>query len=301
MATAAAELATELTLADAAGLARRGAYDAALRVLDEPAVRTPAADDLRARIHAQRGDLAAADAAWQRVLEATPDDAAALAGRALIDQIRRGRRPRRPALPIVAVGVAVLVAAAGGVATADLVGAGTARPAGSETPGPDASLRHRIGALASRDARQRADAERTRRRLAALAEALRGPGARVEQRDGDVRVVFDRGLFPPDGTTLSDEGRKLLATWGTRLAGQRVTVTVLGHQARLPGQTPSGGSSLQLARATAAAHALAAASGLPLSAFAVATAEQSAAPYSGDDPSAQDRDRTVTLLVAPVS
>jgi tetratricopeptide (TPR) repeat protein len=294
---AGAELAAELALADAAALARRGEYDAALRVLEESTVDSPELWDLKARINAQHGDLPAADAAWQRVLAADPDNAAALAGRKLIGQIQRGRRRRRP-VPVLAIGVVVLVLLAGGaVATAVATGTG-GHPVPVAAHG-DQALRRRVDSLESRNARRRAADRQTRQRLADLADALRGNGVRIMQRQHDVQVVFTAGLFPPDGSGLTTAGRQTLASWGPKLANQRVTVTVLGHEALLAGEPAEGGSVLEISRAEAAAAALSTASGLPLSAFTVSGAEQSAAPYPGQDPTSQSRDRTVTLLATP--
>lgn len=292
------ELVAELALADAASLARRGEYDAALRALDESTMDSPALSDLRARIHAQRGDLPAADAAWRRVLATEPDNAAALAGRKLVDQIQRGRRRRRP-VPVLAIGVVVLVLLAGGAVATAVATTGTGgHPAPAAAHG-DQALRHRVDSLESRDARRRAADRAARQRLADLADTLRGNGVRITRREHDVQVVFMAGLFPPDGSGLTPAGRQSLASWGRKLAGQRVTVTVLGHEALLAGAPAEGGSMLEVSRAESAAAALSAASGLPLSAFTVSGAEQSAAPYPGEDPESQSRDRTVTLLVAP--
>lgn len=272
------ELVAALVLADAATLARRGAYEEALRALDESTVDGPAAWDLRARIHAQRGDLPAADAAWHRVLAVLPDDADARAGHRRIARIGHGRGP----VPVVALGAAGLVLLAAGTVTVvaphhPATPVRSARPAVPETP-----------------RRATPDPE-----LALLADALRGPGVRVRARSHDVRIVFTRGLYGPDGAVLTADGRRALAATGRRLRDRTVRVTVLGHEARLPGTEPSGGSDLEVSRAVTAATVLSAASGLPLSAFTLGGAEQSAAPYAGHDPATRSRDRTVTVLVAP--
>ncbi|MDQ3402537.1 MAG: hypothetical protein M3548_03970, partial [Actinomycetota bacterium] len=61
-------LAAELGLAEAADAARAGDYLAALRVLAQLDQDDPARLDLLARVHAQRGDLDAADETWARLL-----------------------------------------------------------------------------------------------------------------------------------------------------------------------------------------------------------------------------------------
>ncbi|GAA4216433.1 hypothetical protein [Actinocatenispora rupis] len=273
------ELVAALALADAAALARRGAYEEALRALDESAVDGPAEWDLRARIHAQRGDLPAADAAWHRVLAVLPDDADARAGRRRIARTAHGRRP----VPVVALGAAGLVLLAAGTAT-------VVAPHHPATP----PVRSAPPAVPETPRRATPDPE-----LALLADALRGPGVRVRARSHDVRIVFTRGLYGPDGAVLTADGRRALAATGRRLRDRTVRVTVLGHEARLLGTEPSGGSDLEVSRAVTAAAVLSAASGLPLSAFTLGGAEQSAAPYAGHDPATRSRDRTVTVLVAP--
>ncbi|ANZ41584.1 hypothetical protein BBK82_42185 [Lentzea guizhouensis] len=62
--TAAAH-ARDLDRARAADLARAGRHDDARLILEDLG-RDPATLDLLARVHAQRGDLAAAEAAWRR-------------------------------------------------------------------------------------------------------------------------------------------------------------------------------------------------------------------------------------------
>ncbi|WP_219466465.1 hypothetical protein, partial [Nonomuraea rhizosphaerae] len=61
-----------------------------------------------------------------------------------------------------------------------------------------------------------------------------------------------------------------------------------------PGGPAEGGSPVALARAQAAARALAAAGGRPLTAFTLTTADQRDAPYRDDA-----RNRTITLRIIP--
>jgi len=79
-----------------AELARAGDYDSAVRILATLNSGDPETLDLLAKVHAQRGDLIAAEAAWRRVLARDPADAAAQAGIQLITQINAGKRRRRP-------------------------------------------------------------------------------------------------------------------------------------------------------------------------------------------------------------
>ncbi|GAB3894639.1 hypothetical protein GCM10029964_073400 [Kibdelosporangium lantanae] len=82
---------------------------------------------------------------------------------------------------------------------------------------------------------------------------------------------------------------------GKLLHGKDVQVDVIGHGVAVNGGPQSGGSSVALARASVAAQALAQASDLPMTAFTVASADQSAVPHPGDEA----RNRTVSLLVTP--
>ncbi|MPZ85199.1 MAG: hypothetical protein GEV28_34360 [Actinophytocola sp.] len=114
-----------------------------------------------------------------------------------------------------------------------------------------------------------------------------------------MRVVFHDGLFGPDGTRLTPAGRDVLRAWGRRLAGRPVTATVIGHGVPVAGGPTSGGSSVAVARAVAAARVLSDVSGLPLTAFSVTSADQSAPAHPGDGPGARGRNRTVTLAIVP--
>ncbi|MFJ6675790.1 hypothetical protein ACIQMJ_32200 [Actinosynnema sp. NPDC091369] len=116
----------------------------------------------------------------------------------------------------------------------------------------------------------------------------------AERRAGGVLVTFGEGLFAPDSAEPTPRGRQVLERWAAVLAGRDVRVTVLGHTAVVPGGPAAGGSPVALARASAAAQVLAAAGGLPLTAFTLGSADQSDLPHPADP----DRNRTVTLLVA---
>ncbi|ANZ41585.1 hypothetical protein BBK82_42190 [Lentzea guizhouensis] len=123
---------------------------------------------------------------------------------------------------------------------------------------------------------------------------LASPDVRLEPSGTGVRVVFLRGMFLPDSTTLTPDGRRQLESWGQLLRGKDVRVTVLGHGVTTPDGPATGGSTTAVARAAAAAEVLADAAGKPLTAFALRSAEQSDVPHPGGDPALN---RTVTLQV----
>lgn len=293
----------ELTLYRARSAARTGDLAEAARLLDGLGAEPPSVDvlDLRARVHAQRGELSDADRCWARVQELTPDDPAAAAGRALIEKIRAGRRRPRPVVITArAATAAVLVCtvAAGGIAWST-----TGRPdqhpastADERQPGPREA--RRAEALAERlaeieEERTAAAAHRTRS-LDAIAEALAMPGVVVHRRADEVQVVFESGLFGGDSTVVRQKSGALLRELGRRLAGLSARTTVIGHAVAVPGGPTSGGSPFALERAAAAAALLAEGGRLPLTAFSLATADQAAGPFP-DAP----RNRTVTLLLTP--
>jgi hypothetical protein len=285
-----AAFADELRRAEAAELARLGDHDQAVAILTT--LDDPDSQDLLARVYAQRGDLAAADAAWRRVLTQHPGHPAALAGTRLIAEITAGKRRKRP-LPVLAVGAgaAVAVILAGTVVLFTLP---TGTTSAASPPPPPATVTT-VVAPSSSTPPPTPQEQPPSTQLPALLSSLRGPGAVVSQQDKGISVVFDDGLFAPNGSQLTTAGRRQLAEWGKLLSGKDVRVDVVGHGIAVNGGPRSGGSSVALARASAAAQALAQASGLPMTAFTVASADQSAAPHPGDEV----KNRTVSLLVTP--
>ena len=299
-----ARLLAELIVARAAAAARAGDLDAALRELDrcdDPAVsRQRDVMDLRARVHAQRGELEAADRCWRHLLNDHPGDESATAGLTRVRRFRRrgpaaalgrARHRGRPATAVVLCAAAVVAAAWDLVAQLP-----------SDAPEPPSGPA--VVAVAERDAwrelmrrRERAAAAtevRRARALDALADAVRTPGARVERHEDSVEVVFEQGLFF-QGTELTGTGAAKLARVGENLAGRRkLRIEVLGHIAHVPGASTSGGSITSLWRAMVAVRVLSDASERPLSGFTAASAEQRDAPHDTDA-----ANRTVTVVLTP--
>ncbi|WP_250280878.1 hypothetical protein [Frankia sp. CiP1_Cm_nod2] len=321
----------QVAVSRARAAARAGDLDRAARLLDglDAAGRLDAAGaagvpvlDLRARVHAQRGELAEADRCWARAQALVPDDPAAAAGRHTIKKISKGRRRVRPLVgPGRVVAAAVAVTAVTGTALGyfPLDGLGP-RPPGVASPSERAlvhaaqprredesteTLERRVhaseqyasalaGRLASLDAERAAAAGRRARDLDAIVEGLGTlSGASVERRAEDVRVVFSTGLFLRDAE-ISRTGRLLLTRIGGRLASMNVTTTVVGHVSAVAGGRTSGGSTVALDRARVAVGYLAAGGRLPLTAFALVSADQTQGPF----PDVQ-RNRTVTLMIIP--
>ncbi len=300
-----AELRVELTVARAAAAARAGDLDAALRELDrydDPAVtRNRDVTELRARVHAQRGELDAAEQCWRQLLDENPEDESAAAGLARVRRFRRRGpaaalgRARHRSRPAVAVVLCAGVVAGAAWALTLLPSDDPEQPPDSAAvPGADQDVQQEP---TEDEQQERAEAEAAAQRteaLDALAEAVRTPGAQVVRHEDSVEVVFDQGLFY-EAAELTDVGAAQLARVGERLAGQRnLRVEVLGHIADVPGAPTSGGSDTSMWRAMVAARALADASGRPLTGFVIASAEQRDAPHDTDA-----ANRTVTLILTP--
>jgi hypothetical protein len=297
-----AGLEVELTLRRARTAARAGKLDEAARLLDGLAADADsvAVLDLRARVHAQRGELAEADRCWAKAQTLAPDDTAAAHGRRTIEKITAGRRPARPVVNVGRVTIAASVVACTvlvGGTTWLVSGGGTTEPVASATRLQEEversqALRDRLAAL---DAERAAAADRSERELDVIAEQLAMPGVVVQRRANDVQVIFETGLYPRN-SSISKRGATLLAEIGRRLARMEVQTTIVGHAVAVPGGRTSGGAAIALDRAQVAAQHLAAAGNLPLTSFALISADQTEAPFP-DAP----RNRTVTLTITPAN
>ncbi|MGW4482901.1 hypothetical protein ACWEOE_03585 [Amycolatopsis sp. NPDC004368] len=291
------ELTEELTLAEAADLARLGQYAAAVELLQRDASDNVARLDLLARVHAQAGDLELADAAWALVQVLAPESEAALAGRRVIARIRSGRLRRRPVGRRLAALGAAVVAVAGAAAIVVTLPWSVPQPASSATPAATTSpaVQAELDRLHASLSQAAAADQSRQQELAALASRLGGDGVRVTTGSA-VTITFDEGLFGPNATSPSADGRRALQRWGAVLKGLDVRVTVIGHGVAVPGGPATGGSSTALARAASAARVLATASGQPLTTFAITSADQATPVHAGTDAAAN---RTVTLEVTP--
>jgi hypothetical protein len=269
-----------LDLARAAELARSGDHAGAVRLLEELG-QDHEALDLLARVHAQRGDLAAAHATWSRVLADDPAHPSALAGTKLIAEIKEGKRRARP-LPVAVVAGSAAVVVAAAVATLISLPRNEEPPVAA--PPTQVTTQPVAETPAAPDPRP------------ALMAALTNPDVALQPHADGVRVVFRQGMFLPDSTQLSRDGRRQLEQWGQLLRGKNVRVMVYGHGVVVPGSPATGGSATAVERAAAAVEMLASAGDLPATAFVVRSADQADAPHAGGDPALN---RTVTLVVTP--
>lgn len=271
----------DLSVAQAAAMARAGDLTGAARLLSD--VDSPAGLDLLARVYAQSGDLDAAHACWTRMQAAEPDHPGAEAGLDMIAAIRARRRFARPVARPSRVAVATAVLVAGAVA-AGVVLLPPAAPARATTQDTAAALAGResrradqlareLSASASASAAVNAERNAT---ITAITDRLTQPpipGLLVHGSSDSVVIMFDDGLFI-SGERLTATGRQRLRELGARLAGLPGSITVVGQTVAVPGGPASGGSTVAMSRAIVAVQELAAASGLPLSAFTLASGDQ---------------------------
>ena len=297
--------------ADAVRLARAGYYDAARRALGEFAGRDSTEVevlDLLARVHAQQGDLVAADKAWARVERLDPDHTGARAGRRRIRETWSARRSG-PGPRAGAALAALLLAGGGAVAGWSLA----PRPVAADPPQDGAvlaelaGLRGQVTGLREEVGDLRAGATHTTGGLRSVRAALDGPRWTVRSDDGALTVTFRDAVFLAGGAEMSDDGRAALADVGDRLrhAGARsdLDVTVVGHTsdtAPVAGGPYADNAAVGLARALAAAEVVADGATLPLSAVDVATSGDAAPPYPNTDPANRTRNQTVTLRIEVV-
>ncbi|MFE3248012.1 hypothetical protein [Streptomyces sp. NPDC059209] len=326
-------LSLQLTVNRAHSAARAGDLDLAARLLAELDERdVPDADhatvlaalNLRAKVHAQRGELTEADACWSRVEAVAPDDPDAAAGRRTLAKIAAGRRHARPVVHTgrVAVVAAALAGAAliggGGWLLANGGGDGDRQSSDSVAEADTESQRlreesRRADALKERlaaiEAGDTAAAARRDSTLDAVAKRLAMPGVEIRRHADDVQLVFSTGVFPYD-SVIGAQGASALTEIGRRLAGLEsgsgtgagagagVETTVVGHSVAVPGGAPSGGSVVALNRARVAAQYLAQDSDLRLTDFRLVSADQRRGPFPATEANAP-RNRTVTLLITP--
>ncbi|MFE5664149.1 hypothetical protein ACFQ7W_09495 [Streptomyces niveus] len=317
----------QLAVNRAHSAARAGDLDLAARLLDELGeldgsgeagrATVVAALNLRAKVHAQRGELPEADACWSRVEALAPDDPDAAAGRRTLAKIAAGRRHARPVVHTgrVAVIAGALAATVAGVAliggTVKLIGGGdegggsgsvaeadTASERLSEESRRADELKARLAAI---EGDRTADAEQRESALEEVAKRLAMPGVEIRRHAGDVQLVFRTGVFPYD-SVIGPEGAEALTEIGRRLADLSaetpVETTVVGHSVAVPGGAPSGGSVVALNRARVAAQYLAQDSDLRLTDFRLVSADQRRGPFPATAANAP-RNRTVTLLITP--
>ncbi|BEL04860.1 hypothetical protein Q0Z83_030510 [Actinoplanes sichuanensis] len=264
----------ELALDRARAAARSGDLDGALELLGGD---SPAALDLRARVHAQRGEFDAADAAWARVLAADPSHAGAAAGRRAI-----AGRGRRRLVTAGGAALVVLVLVSGAVL---LVGQPD-EPGSMSAPATPVTTVPSPAPSPSVTASPASSPDRLLRGLAVAGVTVRARGAATE-------VVFDEGLFVRGDTLRTGAGATLERVGRALRDAGDVTVTVVGHAVPVTGGRTAGGSTTALARAQVAAARLARASGLPLTSFQLVSADQKDGPHGSPE-----GNRTVTLLVA---
>jgi flagellar motor protein MotB len=292
-------------VAEATRHARAGRYDDARLALEDLEGEDVAALDLLARIHAQQGDLTAADACWARVERLDDAHAGAREGRRRIRQIWAGTR--NGTARGIGIGVAVLL----------LVGTGAvaAQTLNQEDPPADPGVADELDRLAGElDALRSAEAAAESApaapapvdpevALQEAREALDDPRWTTAIEGAAVAVTFNTSVFPGGGTELPESSRDLLAGVAAAVEGlDGAAITVVGHTNDIPtgnGSRYEDNTELGLARALAAAEALAAAIDLPLHDISIATSGDDDPPYPNTTEADRLKNQTVTLLVTP--
>lgn len=291
--------------AQAARLAGAGHYDEAEQMLHEAGGREgadPDVLDLQARIHAQRGEFAAADDCWARAQRAGGDAAAARAGRRRLAVLQARRARKHP----VRAGLALVAAAAigaGGIAVIQhypVPGAELSTRL-DVLRGEQQRLSGQVGAVADRFDRAVADRDATLRGLGAALAAE--PALRAYPSADALAVTFPGGMFSV-GTELAGNGETALDRFASVLPAfaDRVTVTVTGHTEAATVSPTLGytdAAELGLARARTVAAHLAVATGLPLSMFLLASAGATAPPFPDGTDAGPQANRTVTVTLRP--
>jgi len=294
-------------LTRAARLARQGRYPEATALLTElggPTSHNPVLLDLLARVHAQQGDLAAADECWTRAIEVGGDLPAARDGRRRIAALRVERSRPVSARVVSVAAVAVLLASTGVVGSALL-----ARQPDRTDPALLADLREsrlaqdnlskQLSNIQDRVDQVLAPNKATEELRAALAD----PGWTLRTERDVLTVTFREGLFYGGTSQLSDDGRAALARLAPRLnqTGGDLTITVVGHTDNgtlTPGGRYTDHTKLGLDRALVAAQELSTNSGLPLRSFALTTTGKADQPFPNTTAHGRERNRTVTLRLS---
>lgn len=271
-------------VARAAALARDGHLDAAEPILAEAlqAERSIEALDLLARIRAQQGRLAEADALWNEVLHRDATFDAAHAG---LRRIRAIQTRRVAAWPFA---VAVIVAA---VILGIVVQRQPAPPSAPSAPQP-------AHATAPPPPAQPAA-------VAPVVKLSQIPGVIVRQENGDLVATFEAGLFA-HGATLTNDGRTLLAKLGRELEphASAMHFIIEGHCDRAPLHDRSGykdSAALGLARSDAVFRYLRQATSLPSDAFLLRSLGSDTPPFAEEARTGETRNRTVVIRIRPRS
>jgi flagellar motor protein MotB len=291
----------QLALARATDLARAGHYAQAERLLTTPANGAPmsaAKLDLLARIYAQQGKLADADACWARASEASQDSGAYQIERRRLGTLKQQRFGSSRGLRWVGGGLlaaAVLVA----VVVPWLPGGPADRVGGGVPPEQARLNEQRIDDIDRRNL----DSQRL---LSSIATEASSPTTMVRPGPGALAVSYTIPLFQGGGVVLTPDGEAALGDLGRRLASHagKISVSVVGHTE--DATVDSGGryqdnADLALGRALAAAQRLSASSDIQLQGFAMSSAGRDNPPYPNTTNDNRARNRTVTLVITPLS
>jgi flagellar motor protein MotB len=280
-------------LANAARLGRQGRYAEAHRVLGELGGRDsvdPDLLDLLARIHAQQGELAAANECWTRAQQFAPDEPGPREGRRLIAEIHARRYRWRTARTFGGVVLAIVLLAGTGVAGTEVA-----------TKAAKGDLARQVGDLQTR---LNQITVRPQQALRNVRDELDGNRLILRSEPGALVITFPFGLFPRDAI-LSTEGQRALADLGAHLSrfGGSMSFTVIGHTDDVPVASNSryaDNVDLGFTRARVAAQRLSTYSRLPLTKFVVTSSGAANPPFPNSSTESRRQNRTVILCVRPL-
>ncbi|GHH66195.1 hypothetical protein [Promicromonospora soli] len=308
----------EAAVVEAARHARAGRYDPALRLLDT-AGGQDSGDvevlDLLARVHAQRGDLARADACWASVERLDPEHAGARDGRRRIRETWAGRRSTGGAA--VGAAAACLLLAGGGAAVGWALAPGPTSDQGADPAVAQelTRLRHEVGELRATapsaspspsggGPTSEGAMSEDRAALEEVRDALVDPRWTTTLDARSVVVTFRDPVFLAGGAETSERGGDMLEGLADRLGDLAdVEVTVVGHTSDtvpVPGGPYANNAEVGLVRALAAAQVIASGSGIPLGAVDVASVGDVDPPYPNTNEADRVRNQTVTVAVEVV-
>jgi chemotaxis protein MotB len=141
---------------------------------------------------------------------------------------------------------------------------------------------------------------------ASLLQPLEASGITVvPESDGTVRLIFNAPVFSsrvvldPDQTACLDQLGTLLATHSSEWEAK-----VVGHTDDVPFRGSGmvrDNRELGLARAVEVVRYLSRQTGIPASMLSAATAGEENPPFPGNDPESRLKNRTVTLVIRPLS
>lgn len=284
-----ADLVKGIVLGRAQDLARIGHFGEAeslISALSHGKGAAPACLDLMAKIRAQQGRYADAEAYWVEASRLEPDNEAHRAGLLCIARERRISALRSAMRALL---IALLLLTVAGV-----IGYAVVRP----TDGARDELKSESIPVVE----QAKPTGSAARRSAFTDIKIDIQGIATQAIDGDILLTFTSGIFVA-GATVKPEAKLLLRALGRQLGphSAKIMVQVVGFTDDLPlarGATFRDNDALGLRRAVTVAEYLRVSAGLPSSIFSIRSLGEASTPYPNDSRENRARNRTVTIRIS---